>query len=107
MAWNEGQQPRSDAEIAALFGPPTGAEATAPASQQPGAPVSQPTATYIGFYFWWWIVVTTLLALGSFITLTEGKIGSAFLGAIFTGLSGCYVRYLYRGGRFRMIFIIF
>jgi hypothetical protein len=106
MVQNEGQRPRNDAELAAIFGPQAGVDATAPVRQRPGMHASRPT-TYIGFYFWWWTMVTALLGLGTFIGLTQGQIEPAFIGLLLTGLSGLYVRYLYRGGRFRMIFIIF
>lgn len=64
--------------------------------------------TYKGFYFIWWLLVTGLLAIATVSSVSKnlgGKVILACLGA--TALSALYTRYLYRGGRWRMIFIIF
>ncbi|WP_433473700.1 hypothetical protein ACQPZP_33540 [Spirillospora sp. CA-142024] len=83
-----------------------------PPRPQPGAyrqpvPMAHPKTTYIGFYFWWWLGVTALFLLGSIGVFAGGAVGAGFIGLLLTGLSALYVRYLFRGGRFRMIFIIF
>lgn len=93
MAHNDGQQYQRGGQPAQTVGP--------------GTPVSRRAATYIGFYFWWWSGVTVLFLIGSLFFLAHGLVGAGLLGLLITGLSALYVRYLYRGGRFRMIFIIF
>ncbi|NVI89294.1 hypothetical protein [Actinomadura sp. BRA 177] len=76
-------------------------------SGTPAARTSRPATTYIGFYFWWWCGVTVLFVIGSLVTLAHDLVGTGLLGLLIAGLSALYTRYLYRGGRFRMIFIIF
>lgn len=62
---------------------------------------------YKGFYFIWWFVVTVLLAIGTVSALSKGAGHIALIGVVATVLSALYTRYLYNGGRWRMIFIIF
>jgi hypothetical protein len=73
----------------------------------PGAPAPRPATTYMGFYFWYWCGVTVLLLMGSLFFLAHDLVGTGLLGLLIAGLSALYARYLYRGGRYRMMFIIF
>lgn len=90
-------------EASAQPGPPR----PRPAAYRQPVPVAHPKNTYMGFYFWWWLGVTVLLTLGSFASFAGGAVGTGFIGLLLAGLSALYVRYLFRGGRFRMIFIVF
>ncbi|MES9542515.1 MULTISPECIES: hypothetical protein [unclassified Actinomadura] len=70
-------------------------------------PLAHPKTTYMGFYFWWWLGVTALCTLASLFFFTHAAVGAGFVGLAIAGLSALYVRYLFRGGRFRVIFIVF
>jgi hypothetical protein len=70
-------------------------------------PMAHPKTTYMGFYFWWWLGVTALFTLAGLFCFAHGAVGAGFVGLATAGLSALYVRYLFRGGRLRMIFIIF
>ncbi|GGU08435.1 hypothetical protein [Actinomadura citrea] len=97
----------SDRRPASEVPPRPGPPRPQPSAYRQRGAVAHPKTTYMGFYFWWWLGVTALFLLGSFGVFAGGAVGAGFIGLLCTGLSALYVRYLFRGGRFRMIFIIF
>jgi len=50
-----------------------------------------------------WAVVTAGLVFAAFIGMADGR-PQALLGLVAAGLTGLYTRYIFRGGRFRMLF---
>jgi hypothetical protein len=76
---------------------PTASPRPAPAAIGAGEMLSR--IIFGGF----WAVVTAGLVLATFIGMADGR-PQALLGLVGAALTGLYARYIFRGGRFRMLF---
>jgi hypothetical protein len=54
-------------------------------------------------YGGFWVLATVLLVIGGFVLLGDGD-GKGLLALLLAVLTGLYARYIFRGGRFRLLF---
>ncbi len=80
-------------------GSPTTAPVAAPVAPSIGAGEILSRLVFGGF----WAVVSLVLLLTSLATLVHGH-PAGLLGILLAGLFGLYARYIFRGGRFRILF---
>ncbi|MFD8300752.1 hypothetical protein ACFV29_00135 [Streptomyces sp. NPDC059690] len=81
------------------YGPPVPMPARPPAAAL-GVRETASRAVFGGF----WCVIAVLGAVAAVSGLAKGDVGTFLLSALVAAASGLYARYIFRGGRFRILF---